>query len=123
MDTPPETTEEQQIASAREAAQKAHPGVEVWTGQHPKTKDWWLYRPATRAEARVYRKKLAEETGRGEMGDVERAYEVLAYACVLYPDRDGLTALLDRRPMLFSVIVGDICEVSGFTNEATQKKA
>jgi hypothetical protein len=114
-------TEDDKVARIRKEVEAANPGAEVWFGQHPKTKDWWLYRPATRPEARIYRKKLAEEIGRGELGDTERAYEVL-YACVLYPPREEFLRLVERRPALPAIVAGEIWEVSGSTGDAVQKK-
>jgi len=117
-----------------EALKKTNPGQELWFGRHPKTGDFWFYRPARKDEARIYRKMQAEQKAAGELGDMELAWVMLAEACVVYPPlkeplppdvdptQDTLPKLLARRSMLPSIIAGEICEVSGFTVEAEQKK-
>ena len=39
-----------------ERLKKENPGTELWLGEHPRTGDWWVYRPATPDEVRDYRK-------------------------------------------------------------------
>lgn len=127
----PETDAQRKIF---EAIRKTNPGQETWFGRHPKTGDFWIYRPARRDESRIYRKLQAEEKLKGDLGDMELAWIMLAEACVLYPPlkeplaaeidpaQDTLPKLFARRAMLPSIVAGEICEVSGFTSEAEQKK-
>lgn len=119
-------TRDDLIAAAKAKLDLSNPGTELWLGEHPVTKDWWWYRPATKPEAKVYKKKLQEQSAKGDLGDNDIAFETLVYQTVLATcdgeGRDGLLRLLTRRPMLLSVMAGEVCEVSGFTGEAGQKK-
>ncbi len=119
---------------ATEKVKKQNPGTELWFGRHPKTGDRWIYRAANRHETRIYRKTSSAERAKGEDGDMDIAFESLAQMCVLWPPlkaepddpanptADTLGKLLARRSMLPSIIAGEICEVSGYTEDAEQKK-
>lgn len=127
---------QEDIDQIHKEVQKQNPGVETWWSQHPKTGDVWFYRPATKPEVRIYSKTLKAEQEKEDAGDKEVAYRVLIDTCVLWPPKakdDRWTAeinptgetiekLLARRPLIPSVIAGDICVVSGFTQETLAKK-
>jgi hypothetical protein len=135
MENSPPTKEELQ-QKALEEVRKFNPGTEVWLGELPKTGDWWIYRAAAKPEARIYDKTLTAEKAKGDSADLDVAFRVLIDTCVLFPPKakddrwtaennpsgDTIEKLLGRRTMVAPVIVGEIREVSGWSNEVIQKK-
>jgi hypothetical protein len=133
MDTATETKADP-FTLATEKVRKANPGTEIWFGRHPKTGDRWIYRGANKHETRIYRKTYSAEKEKGAEADADVPNMVLAESCVLWPPKvaepddpanpEGLTlfALIARRPMILSTIAADVCVVSGYTDEAEQKK-
>lgn len=112
-----------------ELVKKENPGTELWLGEHPRTGDWWIYRAATSAEVKEYRRlqRVAKEKG----DDLEDSYRMLVVGgwaddgtvgCVVYPRKKELKELLARRPMLAGSISADVCDVTGLVMDALQKK-
>lgn len=114
---------DEQVQVVKKLVEGAYPeATEIWYGELPVTKDWWLYRGSSPAEARTYEKKLAEQKERGEMGDETKAFEFLAEHCVLWPQKADLVQLFIRRPYISAMMAGEIREVAGLAREAVRKK-
>lgn len=115
---------DEKVQKLKELVEKVHPDAsEIWVGEHQVTGEFWLYRGETPAEARVYSKKLGEQTDRKELGDFRTVYDWLALQCVLWPAKEDLSALLVRRPLISEGMAAQIREVSGLHSEITRKKA
>lgn len=119
---PAQMTPDELVAAALAGVRSANPGTEIWLGGNKITGDRWIYRASTKAEARSYRKMFREEKERGELGDTDRALVFLVNQCVLWPDKDALADMLAKRSMLLSVVFDGVAAVSGFTEDAIQKK-
>jgi len=112
-----------------ERLKKENPGTELWLGEHPRTGDWWVYRPATPHEVRDYRKLQRDARDKSE--DYEDAYRLLVVGgwnddapagAVVYPPKRELKKLLLLRGFLAATMSAEICDVTGLVNDVVQKK-
>ncbi|MES2339299.1 MAG: hypothetical protein V4537_14490 [Pseudomonadota bacterium] len=78
--------------------------------------EWMIFRVPTRPEWRMY---IAKRDGKDGDND---GPDFLLDTCVMYPDKKGLAAQLDRRPGLFQKWTGEIVQSTGIIGEAVQKK-
>lgn len=116
-------TADQIFEDAVVAAKKANPGTDVFEYQHPTLSDARvLFRGMTSSEYSVYRKTLAAQQARGEIGNLDLAYEHAAFAAVLVPGKPGLIDMLARYPALSRTVAGEICEATGIDQNAKSKK-
>lgn len=104
------------------AAKKANPGTDLFEYAHPRVAVRVVYRGMTSSEARVYSKKLAEQQGRGDLGDVSIAYDHAIFSAVVVPEKAALIAMLSSFPMVKGALTGEICEATGYDADAKSKK-
>lgn len=74
-----------------------------------------IYRGANRIEFRQW-KANRDDDAKKLVAD-----EILARACVVYPDAAGFEALLDKLPALATLLQGEIIEVSGGAKLSAKK--
>lgn len=69
-----------------------------------------------RATYKRFRSMVADQAKRAD------APEALVRDCVVYPDRDGFNALLERHPALGDVFAAKLLDIAGMNSEAEAKK-
>jgi hypothetical protein len=93
-----------------------NPGKEVRQAEAKEFGEWVVYCTPTRPQFRMYFAKREEKDG------ATLASEFYLDSCVLYPDKKGLSAQLDRRPGLFFRWAGEVNASTGALTEVTSKK-
>lgn len=76
----------------------------------------FVMRPASRAEWKRFEEARADETKR------HVARENLVRHCVVYPDADGLEAVLDRRPAMIIPLTEKAGEHAGWVAKVEDEK-
>ena len=110
------TTATDTSAAAEDAAREQlvnelkgkHPGRELRTAQHDVLPDWIIFKVPTGPEYRIYRLKRAEDDGKN--GKKWDAFEMLVFACTVFPEKDDLRRQLDAHPALLEVWAGEILD-------------
>lgn len=128
MENPAETPEELFEAIVKRIKSE-NPGTEIWLGGHPRTGDKWIYRPATPSEVETYRTLQSKAKDAGLT--MEGSYVMLVLGgfaddtppgCVVWPPKKELKKLLFLRPFITGTMAAEIMDISGFIQDATQKK-
>lgn len=92
-----------------------NPGVELEVLQHDRLPDEVIARVPKESEWNIYQQLQGDD----KLAD---ATEALIAFCVLWPEKQALTAMTDAHPALTGVWTGELVEMAGYSMKAYRKK-
>jgi hypothetical protein len=103
------------ISPEKQAALEADPDVTILT--HSKTGDQIAVRAPSKSQWRRFRSAAMSEVQEKK----EMAEELLVLDCLVFPERDDLLALIEKRPGCVITFAAGVVELAGFGGTAEKK--